>query len=42
MQAGTQTYYPRERSAAAKKRNIENGIKVDKSVWQQILELGSL
>lgn len=42
MQAGTQTYYPGERSAAAKKRNIENGIKVDKSVWQQILELGSL
>ena len=41
MQAGTQTYYPRERSAS-KKRNIENGIKVDKSVCQQILELGSL
>lgn len=39
IQEGARTYYPGERSAAAKKQHAENGMEVDQRVWQQILEL---
>ncbi|MFK7935416.1 MAG: 3-dehydro-L-gulonate 2-dehydrogenase [Saprospiraceae bacterium] len=39
MQKGDRTYYPGERSAAAKKRNLENGMEVDSGIWQNILDL---
>ncbi|MFK7981046.1 MAG: 3-dehydro-L-gulonate 2-dehydrogenase [Saprospiraceae bacterium] len=39
MQKGTRTYYPGERSAAARKINAKNGMKVDEVIWQNILNL---
>ena len=39
MNAGDKTYYPGERSLQATKKNLKNGIPIDKNVWQKILEL---
>ncbi|MEM9847536.1 MAG: 3-dehydro-L-gulonate 2-dehydrogenase [Bacteroidota bacterium] len=37
MEAGVQTYYPGERSAAARKRNLEKGMLVSEEIWEKIL-----
>ena len=39
MQSGQKTYYPGERSATAKKYNMENGMQVSEEVWQNVLAL---
>ena len=39
MEEGMGTFYPGERSAAAKQYNMENGMTVDETIWQRILQL---
>lgn len=37
MEEGKRTYYPGEQSANAYQQNINNGMKVDQEIWQNIL-----
>lgn len=39
LRQGQQTYYPGERSAALKKINAKNGMKVSEEIWQNVLNL---
>ncbi|SOE22982.1 3-dehydro-L-gulonate 2-dehydrogenase [Spirosomataceae bacterium TFI 002] len=39
MHTGDRTYFPGERSAMTKSRNLKNGMQVSDSVWQKVLEL---
>ena len=39
MNIGDKIYYPGERSAATKIKNLKEGIPVNKNIWQKILEL---
>lgn len=39
MQPGNQTFYPGERALANRKKNIKNGMLVNKKVWEDILSL---
>ncbi|WP_273445221.1 3-dehydro-L-gulonate 2-dehydrogenase [Neolewinella agarilytica] len=39
MEAGKRTYYPGEQSANARKQNTQNGMKISKEIWQNILTL---
>ena len=39
MQEGKRTYYPGEQSTNAKNDNSKNGMKVNKEIWQNILNL---
>lgn len=39
LEEGKRTYYPGEQSANAKKYNTENGMKVNKEIWQNVLDL---
>lgn len=39
IQAGARTYYPGERSAAAKLYNDENGMTVDEGIWRSIMDI---
>jgi 3-dehydro-L-gulonate 2-dehydrogenase len=36
MEAGGRTYYPGERSAAAREQNIKNGMLVDEEIWKRV------
>jgi 3-dehydro-L-gulonate 2-dehydrogenase len=37
IQRGTRTYYPGERSAMTYDNNLKNGMKVNKDIWQNVL-----
>ncbi len=39
MQPGDKTYYPGERRAQIRKRNLEKGIPVNEEIWQAVLDL---
>ena len=39
MHPGDKIYYPGERRAQIRKRNLEKGIPVDEAIWQKVLEL---
>ncbi len=41
MNPGDKIYYPGERSAATRNKNIKDGIPVDKSIWKKIMELSA-
>jgi 3-dehydro-L-gulonate 2-dehydrogenase len=39
MQKGGRTYYPGERTLATRKDHLKNGIPVDDTVWEEIMQL---
>jgi len=39
MEEGKRTYYPGERSATAREKNTQTGMKVSKEIWQKVLAL---
>ena len=39
MQPGGRTFYPGERALQNKRYNLENGMQVDRDVWQEVLNL---
>lgn len=41
MNLGDKIYYPGERSAATRNKNMKEGIPVDKSIWKKIMELSA-
>lgn len=41
MNIGDKIYYPGERSAATRNKNMKEGILVDKSIWKKIMELSA-
>jgi len=41
MNPGDKIYYPGERSAATRNKNIKDGIPVDKRIWKKIMELSA-
>lgn len=41
MNLGDKIYYPGERSAATRNKNMKEGIPVDKSIWRKIMELSA-
>lgn len=41
MNMGDKIYYPGERSAATRIKNMDEGIPVDKTIWQKIIELSA-
>lgn len=41
LHPGSEVYYPGQRSAAARKHNLEKGIAVDVRVWEEVVELSS-
>lgn len=41
MHPGDKTYYPGERSSLTRARNSKEGIPVDRSIWQKIMELSA-
>jgi 3-dehydro-L-gulonate 2-dehydrogenase len=41
MHPGDKTYYPGERSSLTRARNLKEGIPVNRSIWQKIMELSA-